>query len=129
MPSKPQEAEEYKRYLEFAESKEYQRLTQGEDAVFRDYNPQSADDIRQLRDYIYNELPPTLRTTEFTNVSSLSITRMQVGMALIARDEYRDKLAKEPKPRRRIGSPAATTGKSGYVGRIKGFDASRRVRC
>lgn len=128
MPSKPQEAEEYKRYLEFAESKEYQRLTQGEDAVFRDYNPQSADDIRQLRDYIYNELPPTLRTTEFTNVSSLSITRMQVGMALIARDEYRDKLEREtPRPRRR--APTATTGKSGYVGRIKGFDTSRRVRC
>ena len=128
MSSKPQEAEEYKRYLEFAESKEYQRLTQGEDAVFRDYNPQSADDIRQLRDYIYNELPPTSRTTEFTNVSSLSISRMQVGMALIARDEYRAKLEREmPRPRRR--APAATTSKNGYVGRIKSFDASRRVRC
>lgn len=129
MPSRPQEAKEYQRYLEFSESEEYAKLTTGENAVFKDFNPESAEDLHQLRDYIYNDVPPLTRTTQFTNMSSLSISRMQIGMALTVRDEYRDKLAKEPKPRRRINSPTATTGRSGYVGRIKGFDASRRVRC
>lgn len=128
MSSKPQEAEEYKRYLEFTESTEYQKLTQGENAVITGFDPQSVEDVQQLRDYIYEDLPSISRSTEFINVSSLSISRMQVGMALIARDRYREKLEKEmPKPRRR--ALTATTAKSGYVGRIKGFDVSRRVRC
>lgn len=129
MSSKPEEAKEYQRYLEFSKSEEYAKLTQGENAAFKDFNPESAEDLRQLRDHIYNDVPPLMRTTQFTNFSSLSISRMQIGMALTARDEYREMLAKEPKPRRRISSPTATTSKSGYVGRIKGFDASRRVRC
>lgn len=130
MPSKPEEAKEYARYIEFTESNEYKKLTQGENAVFKDFNPQSAQDLQNLRDYIYSDLPSISRTIEFANMSSLSISRMQIGMALVARDEYQQKLEKEiPKSHKRIITPTATTSKNGYVGRIKGYDASRRFRC
>lgn len=126
MASAPENAAEYQLYIDFVESREYKKLTQGENAVFKNFDSQSAEDLHQMRDYIYQS--SGMRKPECTDYSSVSISRLQIGLALARREEYRKKLEKE-KSEPRHHTPTATTSRSGFVGSIKGYDASRGIRC
>lgn len=128
MANNPQNATEYQIYLDFINGSEYKKLTEGEEAVFSNFNVESAQDLQQMRDYIYQEVSPSFRNIDFKDFESVSISRLQIGMALQARKDYREKIEKSMPKSRRLGF-VATTKKSGYVGQIKSFDASQKVRC
>ena len=82
------------RCRKFFASQEFKRLTQGEDAVLPNFNTNSAEDLLQLRNYINTMHAGQHILTFDKDFKSQPLLKMQIGQALINRDEY-EKRSKE----------------------------------
>ncbi len=87
---------EYKAYLDFTKSAEFSRLTEGENAVFPDFNAASVTDLQQLRDYIYEQIQEVRRQIKFSNFHSPRLSQIQIGQALHAREDYQKFVKENP---------------------------------
>ena len=84
------------RCRKFFASQEFKRLTQGEDAVLPNFNTNSAEDLLQLRNYINTMHAGQHILTFDKDFKSQPLLKMQIGQALINRDEYEKRMAELP---------------------------------
>ncbi len=96
MNGNPQESKEFEYFEQFTRSTEFNRLTKGENAVFPEFDINSADDLHKMRDYIYEQVPAVQRKLEFKNYCSPRLSQMQIGQALNAREDYRRYVKEHP---------------------------------
>ena len=120
------DSKEYKRCQEFVADQEFKRLTSGETAVFADFDINSADDWKKMRDYLNNQPDAIGYRKEFKDINSVPLLKLQVGELLIRRDDDDER---RPKEQEATYGQCATTSNNGYVGHIKGYNPACRIRC
>lgn len=120
------ESKEYQCFQKFTKGAEFYQLTQGEEAVFPGFDVNKAEDLNKMRDYFYDALPAHRQPQNVQNYKSPRLSQMQVGAALIAREEYR-RYEKEHTPKVDTRASAASTNTHHPLGRCP--DVSRRIRC
>ena len=129
MISDTKNSPEWKAFEEFIKTKEFTDLTRGENAKVKDFDMNSAEKLQELRDVIYQDAPAVYHDDESqSNLESVLLTKWQVGHVLIERKKYRQ-YDKEHPIQVEKGNTTATTKRRGPGGTVRGYDASRRLRC
>lgn len=127
MSKQPEQSIEHNKYLEFTQTAEYKKITQSEYAIFPAFDDTSANDLHKMRDYIYEQIPEVQRKISFKDYDSPRLSQMQIGQALIAREEYQSYKKQHPVHIEKSNTQA-TTGSYGHVGKIYRDLSSYRLR-
>lgn len=108
---------EYHTAQKFLQSKEFEYLTKGENAKFSGTDTNSANDLRNIRDYIYDQIAPSSRKLTFNDYRSADITCFQIGQALNARDDYMAQQKQASEKTYRHKTPTVTKNSYARLGR------------